>query len=75
MFSELLFLRFNGVLIQRAEYLIEHIEKFHVAGDRRCCVNRADNLHAMFVAINKVVNTFKIHVAFAIRWDSIPEKL
>jgi hypothetical protein len=54
MFSELLFLRFNGVLIQRSEYLIEHMERFHVAGDRRCCVNRADNLHAMFVAINKV---------------------
>ena len=59
MFSELLFLRFNGVLDHRAAYLIDHIRGLHRLGDRNCCTVRADNLHAMFVAINQVekINT------------------
>ena len=54
MFSELLYLRFNHVLEQRAAYLIEHIESHHVPGRRLCCVNRSDNLHEMYFAVNQV---------------------
>jgi hypothetical protein len=40
MFSELLFLRFNGILEHRAAYLIDHLSAFHRLSDRHCCVVR-----------------------------------
>ena len=64
MFSELLFLRFNGVLEQRAGCLTDHLSSFHQPGERHCCVVRADNLHSMFAAINKV-NIKYTHLFFS----------